>query len=125
MIKFEADSKRVSGTDRRLECSVEVKKYAHEGTVEQMMGEMSAMIVQWLLATIGDFLAEKGEEDLDSFCALAEQTGKTILLSALANAAMHWAEEHDIPVEMDDLAARFAESLGGEVQDEPAEQYVN
>lgn len=126
MIKLEVDSKRTGGTDGRPEYCVEIKNYEHEGTVEQMISEMGAVISRWLTSGVGGFLAEKGEENFDAFCALIEQLGKVTLLSALASAAMRWAEEHGTPVEIEDLAVRFAGSLGGTVQDEPAQgQYVN
>lgn len=126
MIKLEVDSKRTGGTDGRPEYCVEIKNYEHEGTVEQMISEMGAVISWWFTNTFGDILAEMGEEDFDTFCALIERAGKVTLLSALASAAMRWAEEHGTPVEIEDLAIRFAGSLGDTVQDEPAqEQYVN
>lgn len=126
MIKFEVDSKRTGGTDGRPEYCVEIKNYKHEGTGEQVISEMGAAISRLFTSIVGDFLAERGEENFDAFCALIERAGKVTLLSALADAAMCWGEEHGTPVEIEDLAVRFAGSLGGTVQDEPAQgQYVN
>lgn len=119
MIKFEVDSKRVGGTDARWEYQELVKNYSHRGSVEQLMGELGVITSRVFGGAVGNFLAENGVEDLDTFCALIDRVGKTMLLSALVNAAMHWAEEHDTPVEMEALAARFAQGLGGKVQDEP------
>lgn len=125
MIKFEVNGERVDGTCGRPEYRVEIKNCAYEGSVEQMMSEMGVVITRWLLATAGWVIAEKDKEDLDTFCALIERVGKVVLLSALVEAIRQWAEEHYAPVEEEDLIAGLAGSLGGKVQDEPAEQYIN
>lgn len=107
MIRFEVDSKKIGD----LTYGGEIKNYTQEGTVEQLISEMAAAISQMIGVIVGVCIARKGQEDFETFCDLAEFVGKTMVLSALVDAAMCRAKEHDIPVETEELAARFERKI--------------
>lgn len=118
MIKFEVDSERVGGTKQRPEWAGDMKCFECSGSGEQLTGEMGIVMSKMFSVAVGGAIVASGAENFETFCDMAEMVGKTILVSALVHAAMGWAKEHDVSVEMEDLTTRFAQSLNGVVRED-------